>query len=115
MEQIMAKKTIVQLTDDLDGGKADKTVSFSIDHVNYEIDLSQKNVAALEKAFSKYVSAARRVSGRAAAGRGRTTRTNVSADPRAVRAWAASNGIEVSARGRIPADVVKQFEAANAA
>ena len=110
----MAKTTIVQLTDDLDGSKADKTVSFGIDGANYEIDLSQENAAALEDAFAKYVGAARRVSGRAAAGRGRTTRTTVSSDSKAVRAWAASNGIEVSPRGRIPADVVKQFEAANA-
>ena len=49
----MAKTTIVQLTDDLDGSEADKTVSFSLDGVSYEIDLSQKNASALEKAFSK--------------------------------------------------------------
>jgi hypothetical protein len=40
----MAKTTIVQLTDDLDGGKADTTVSFGLDGVNYEIDLSEENV-----------------------------------------------------------------------
>ncbi len=33
-------------------------------------------------------------------------------DPAAVRAWAAGQGIEVNARGRIKADVVKQFRAA---
>ena len=111
----MAKKTIVQLTDDLDGSKADKTVSFSLDGVSYEIDLSQKNASALEKAFSKYISAARRTSGRATAGHGRAKRTKVNADPKAVRAWAASNGIQVNPRGRIPADVMQKFEAANAA
>lgn len=110
----MAKKTIVQLTDDLDGSKADKTVSFALDGVTYEIDLSQKNAAALEKVFSKYVSAARRTSGRAAAGQVRAKRTSVRADPKAVRAWAASNGVQVNPRGRIPAAVVKQFESANA-
>lgn len=111
----MAKTTIVQLTDDLDGGKADKTVSFGLDGVSYEIDLSEENAAALEEAFAKYVGAARRVSGRGATGRGRTARTTISSDPKTVRAWAAGNGIEVNPRGRIPADVVKQFEAANAA
>lgn len=111
----MAKTTIVQLTDDLDGGQADKTVSFGLDGVNYEIDLSEDNAAVLHDAFAKYVGAARRVSGRAAAGRGRTTRTTVSSDPKTIRAWAAGNGIEVNPRGRIPADVVKRFEAANAA
>jgi len=110
----MAKTIIVQLMDDLDGGKADKTVSFSLDGVNYEIDLSEENAAALEDAFARYVGAARRVSGRTAAGRGRSTRTTVSSDPKTVRAWAAGNGIQVNPRGRIPADVVKQFETANA-
>jgi hypothetical protein len=31
-----------------------------------------------------------------------------------VRAWAKSQGIQVSERGRIPASVVEQYEAANA-
>nr|WP_244522811.1 histone-like nucleoid-structuring protein Lsr2 [Geodermatophilus africanus] len=33
-------------------------------------------------------------------------------DPAAMRAWAAGQGIEVSARGRIKADVVERFRAA---
>jgi len=111
----MAKTTIVQLTDDLDGSKADRTVSFSLDSVGYEIDLSENNAAELEQSLAKYIEAARRVGGRAAAGPVRITRTSVAADSRAVRAWAASNGIRVSPRGRIRSDVVKQFEAANAA
>ena len=32
--------------------------------------------------------------------------------PAAVRAWAAGQGIEVNARGRIKADVVEKFRAA---
>ena len=36
----------------------------------------------------------------------------VGVDNRAVRAWARSNGIELSPRGRIPADVVERFRAA---
>lgn len=110
----MATQTFIKLTDDLDGSDAVKTVGFALDGVNYEIDLSGANVAKMEKELDKYVSAARRVSGRTGSSRGRRTRTSVTADPRAIRAWAASNGVEVNARGRISADVVKQFEAANA-
>ena len=33
-------------------------------------------------------------------------------DNKAVRAWAASNGIELSTRGRIPASVLEQYRAA---
>jgi hypothetical protein len=33
-------------------------------------------------------------------------------DPAAVRAWAKGNGVEVSPRGRIKADVIEAFRAA---
>jgi hypothetical protein len=33
-------------------------------------------------------------------------------DNTAIRVWAQANGIELSKRGRIPADVVNQFKAA---
>jgi len=35
----MAQKTIVILTDDIDGGDANRTVTFSLDGTSYEIDL----------------------------------------------------------------------------
>ncbi len=62
--------------------------------------------------LSRYVEAARKVTG----GGRRSTPVAKPAyagyDPAAVRAWAAGQGIEVNARGRIKADVVKQFRAA---
>ena len=39
----MAKRTVVVLEDDLDGGPADETVTFALDGVSYEIDLSSSN------------------------------------------------------------------------
>ncbi|HLS49779.1 MAG TPA: histone-like nucleoid-structuring protein Lsr2, partial [Actinomycetaceae bacterium] len=33
-------------------------------------------------------------------------------DAKAVRKWAEANGIEVSARGRIPASILEQYQAA---
>jgi len=115
----MAKKveTIVTLTDDLDCSKADRTVGFGYDGVTYEIDLSKKNASALEKALAPYVAAARKVvptRGR----RGSRARTGgraaggARADLSAVRAWARSNGYEVSDRGRIPAAVTDAYHAA---
>ena len=41
----MAQKVQVILVDDIDGGAADETVSFSLDGVSYEIDLSTTNAA----------------------------------------------------------------------
>ena len=118
----MAQRTIVQLTDDLDGkpiseGKGE-TIRFSLDRQDYEIDLAEKNAKGLRNDLSKYVSAARRASGgRSAGGRGRGRSGSGSGrdyDPKAVRAWAESQGIQVSQRGRVPADLVAQFQAAHA-
>ncbi len=112
----MAQQTTVTLTDDLDGGKAAETVSFGLDGRIYEIDLSKKNAAALRKALGEFTASARRVrSGRPAA----TTVTPKApksperVDAKAIREWAQENGYKVSARGRVPSDVVERFQEAN--
>jgi len=56
------------------------------------------------KTSSASSSSSRRRSGRAAAGRDQTA---------GVRAWAKDKGIHVNDRGRIPAPVVKEYEAAH--
>jgi hypothetical protein len=61
----VASKTVVELFDDLDGGHADETVSFALDGVDYEIDLSAANAAALRDALAEFVSHAHRVPNRA--------------------------------------------------
>lgn len=107
----MAQKTIVQLTDDIDGTEATETLTFSLDGVSYEIDLSDKNATKLRKTFDSYVGVARRVRGTSGRGGRRTaTRSN---DTAAIREWAAAQGIEVSQRGRISADVKQQYDAAH--
>ena len=90
----MAKQVITLLTDDLDGGEADRTVEFGLDGVNYTIDLSEKNAGKLRKALDPYLSVATRVgrSGRARAARrgaapastGRASRDQ----NQAIREWA---------------------------
>ncbi len=118
----MAQRTIVQLTDDLDGkaiaeGRGE-TVRFALDRQDYEIDLGEKNAKAMRDVLEKYVSAARRVSTARAGGRGRGSGRSSAAsrdyDPKAVRAWAEAQGIEVSQRGRVPAELVAKFQEANA-
>ncbi len=66
----MAQQVQVVLVDDLDGGKAAETVSFALDGVTYEIDLSAKNAAKLRDAFGSWVGHARRAGGRRGAGSG---------------------------------------------
>ncbi len=108
----MATKTEVVLVDDLTGDPADTTVKFALDNTEYEMDLSKENAAELRKALSRYVNAARKVSGggRRAAATGKAAYSGV--DPAAVRAWANGQGITVNSRGRIKAEVVEQYRAA---
>jgi hypothetical protein len=110
----MAKQTVVTelLVDDLDGSTADRTVNFTWDGTSYEIELSKRNAAAFERAIKPYVDAARRTR---SGGRGRRASASRSGkrDLSAIRDWAAKNGFEVSARGRIAASVIDAYEAAN--
>ena len=109
----MAQKVQVILVDDIDGGEAQETVSFSIDGVSYELDLSKKNAAKLRDTFGQYVGSARRVSGRGRGrGRGRAGATR-GTDTSAIRQWARDQGLKVSDRGRVPADILAKYEAAH--
>jgi hypothetical protein len=104
----MASKVLIQLVDDTDGSEADQTVRFGLDGASYEIDLSGKNASALRQSLDDWVKHARKVSGRTT--RPRTSGTAVNL--KAVRVWAAANGIEVSNRGRVSASVLEQYRAA---
>jgi hypothetical protein len=106
----MASRTIVELTDDVDGKPAAETVTFGLDGRVFEIDLSVKNAKALRQTMEPWVASARRVGGRVRHTAARRVETGV--DTAAVRAWAASNGIQLAARGRLPKDVVEQYRAA---
>ncbi|MEZ0579292.1 Lsr2 family protein [Nocardioides sp. MH1] len=113
----MARTTITQITDDIDGTSNAEEVSFAFMGVEYTIDLAKKNRAALEKALKPYVDAGKRVPRRSGTGtrsRKSATRSSATTDLRAVRAWAAENGHEVSTRGRVPAAVLEAYEKAHA-
>ena len=56
----MASKTVVELVDDLDGGRAEETVRFALDGTEYEIDLSAKNAAKLRAALATFVGHAKK-------------------------------------------------------
>jgi nucleoid-associated protein Lsr2 len=109
----MAQKITVALEDDLDGGPAEETVRFGLGGTDYEIDLSKKNAAAFRKQLAPFIDHARK------AGRGQRRRPGRTASSRErsgdIRAWAKDQGIAVSDRGRIPANVVDQYEAATKA
>ena len=104
----MAQKVQVVLLDDVDGGEATETLSFSLDGVGYEIDLSDKNAAALRDALAPWISAGRRVSGRRTTGRGRGRGNS---DAAKIREWAKAHGYEVSERGRVSAEIREAYAA----
>jgi hypothetical protein len=108
----MAQKVHIVLEDDIDGGEATETVSFALDGSSYEIDLNDKNAAALRDALATYVAHGRRAaSGRGRRGAGRSTAARGDHSAREIREWARSNGHDVPDRGRIPASVREAFEA----
>lgn len=113
----MAQKVQVLLVDDLDGGEAEETVSFGLDGTSYEIDLSKSNAENLRESLARYVGSARKVgrSGPARASSGRSKGGSAAIDrdqAAAIRAWAKKQGLKVSDRGRIPANIVEQYNAA---
>lgn len=116
----MAKREVVTLVDDLSGEELidGETVSFGLDRVEYEIDLSDENAKELRNALHDYVEAARRVGGRKSTGRtpkgARSSSARYNRETSAQqREWARGQGFEVSERGRIPNNVVQAWEQAH--
>ena len=120
----MAKRTVILLEDDIDGGEATETVLFGLDGTAYEIDLNDHNAGQLRDAVAPFVGAAQRAGRPSAASTrparastrtaGTTTRTPHEVDPKAVRTWAEANGVQVSSQGRISAAVMEQYRTATA-
>jgi Lsr2 len=127
----MAERIVRQLIDDIDGTEiADgggERVEFSIRGVDYQIDLSSANIAKMDKALKPYLQAAAKVRGsktrRSAKTDGKPAATKQAAKANgiakssaeqqaAIRDWARANGHEVAARGRIKAEIVEAFTAA---
>jgi hypothetical protein len=108
----MATKTTVLVTDDLDPSlEATDTVRFALDNTQYEIDLSAQHSNELRSALEKYVQHARRIGGQ----RGRRVSARQAPGRRTdlaqIRQWAAQNGVELSARGRIAGAVLAAYDA----
>jgi hypothetical protein len=59
----LARHVTTRLVDDIDGSHAVTTVSFSLDGDDYEIDLSESHLSALQQALAPFVRAARTVAG----------------------------------------------------
>lgn len=120
----MAEIFIRQLIDDLDGKPIDAglghNVTFSYQGADYQIDLRPTNADKIDAAFAPYIKVAEKVSSagkthaktltaaKALSGSGRSAE-----QLKVIREWAGKNGFEVSARGRIKAEVIDAFDAAH--
>jgi hypothetical protein len=108
----MAQMVEYKLVDDIDGSAAVETVSFSLDGVSYEIDLTAANAKKLRNDLSTWTGHARRSGGRKSsrkAGAASQRRGDLSA----VRQWARKNGHQVSDRGRISASILAAYDKAH--
>jgi Lsr2 len=108
----MAQSVSVIVTDDLDGSEGAQTVTFGFEGISYEIDLSAKNRAKLEKALAPFIAEARRAPRRGRSRAAARPGGGGQPDRAAIRAWARTAGLNVSERGRISAEVIRQYEAA---
>ncbi|MER5201515.1 histone-like nucleoid-structuring protein Lsr2 [Streptomyces sp. NPDC002755] len=110
----MAQKIVTVYVDDLTGTESEEvqTHTFSLDGVNYEIDLVSDNYDKLFEALAPFISTGRKV-GRAKPS-GRSTKQN-SGDPSAeqMRVWARENNYPVNDRGRVPASVREAYAKAH--
>ena len=116
----MAQRVNIILVDDIDGKDADETVTFALDGVSYEIDLSAANAGKLRDALAPYVGHARRAGGsssRRSSGRRSSSRRSANGttgpSAREVREWARSNGYNLSDRGRVSSEVRAAYDAAH--
>ena len=111
----MAQRVNVVLVDDIDGSDAVETVSFALDGVDYEIDLSEQHAGELRSAISLYVGHARRTGGRRRSGKrsSGSAGEDSSASAADIRAWARENRLEVPERGRVSAEVREAYAAAH--
>ncbi|MBO3752139.1 Lsr2 family protein [Streptosporangiaceae bacterium NEAU-GS5] len=113
----MARQTTVILIDDLDGSQADETVSFALDGTAYEIDLAEDKATNLRQVFAPFIRHARSVraeSTRSRRGGPAESPNRLSREQATeIRRWARENNLKISARGRVPANVVKAYQEAH--
>ena len=109
----MAQKIQTFFIDDLDGSEAEGTILFGLDGTQYEIDLSTSHAMELRTALARYIEAGRRITGttRRPGQNARKAPANGISNTE-VRAWAKEHGLDVKERGRIPAEVITQYQAA---
>lgn len=117
----MAQRTVVTYQCDLDNaheGTADEiqTVRFALDGDDYEMELCEADTKDFEGRLATYIENARRIARPRAYGgtvRGERRRPREAREKAtAVRQWAKDSGLKINDRGRVPAEITAQYDAA---
>lgn len=111
----MARKIV--LIDDFDGSELPsdtKPTHITINEKGYRLHLSEKSLKALNEALAPFVENAEQDTQKNAPRKPTNDRARV----KAIREWAQKNNIQFNGkplgdRGRIPEDIVEQYEAAH--
>ncbi|WP_433857690.1 histone-like nucleoid-structuring protein Lsr2 [Streptomyces kronopolitis] len=103
----MAQKVITIYADDLTGEETAEvtTHTLSLDGVTYELDLGPDSYDKLLEAVAPFTRVGRRTR------KSRKSRQQATGgeDTAAIRAWAKSEGYEISERGRVPASIREAY------
>jgi hypothetical protein len=110
----MAQKIVTVYTDDLTGTESDevRTHAFSLDGVNYEIDLVSDNYDKLFEALAPFIEKGRKTGRVSGAGRVRKAPAD-GPSAEEVRDWARKNNYQVNDRGRVPASIREAYDKAH--
>jgi hypothetical protein len=101
----------VRLEDDLTGGPADETVKFGLEGMDYEVDLSSRHAAEFRRQLAPFVERARRVRSQRSRARARTAASRERS--REIRAWAEQQGYSVAEHGRLPGNIIYEYDMAH--
>ena len=110
----MARLTEVVLTCDVHDGESEaaKTVTFTVEGQSYECELCEDHLAEFRDAMEVWSSHGRPASPRRSVGAGGRGRGGGRAASTAeVRDWARAQGMEVSSRGRVSAELRAAYDA----
>jgi hypothetical protein len=111
----MAQRLI--LIDDLDESEGAETITYTVNDQDYEIDLSEENAQRFYDVLGPYIEKSRRVQRQAASTPRRDGRRRSSGSGRddipQIRAWAQSQGMDVSERGRVKKEIVDAYDQAH--
>jgi hypothetical protein len=114
----VAQQVQTVLIDDISGREIPvgegETITFAVNGVTYEIDLDAKSAKKFHDTLAFYIDHGRKIgrSNVSSIARTRGRKSESDFDPAAVRAWAESNGYDISPRGRIRGEILEAYRAA---